>query len=398
MTGELKAAREHRAAVYQRYKEARAAAVEARGTAERARQKRRVGLLRKMYQEACAEVRRLDPQAHQPKQKKREESGGGGAALDVLLQSGALWADLEGHTWSQFAGCTFGGDRADTGRAAQALWRMVRDGLARCTPRQQEILQAYYTTEDCMTELADRLGVDKSVVSRTVNRGLQNVSRYVTAKLLIQRCVDREGFFDYLAFISSTQILSERQREIVFLLLAKDTSYSDIARYVKRNHSTVWRSAETAENRLRDLSVELDERISAVKVRRQDWEGITEKELAQRLGLSPRFYFSVMRRGEMVDGIPLVHYVILRRLRETGSAVLTAQALGYSAGFVRKLAKRYRGLAELPDVPVEDYRPARPRRVRLPENPYAVFGEGGAIIDRIDAATYRAIQSKFGTA
>ena len=55
-------------------------------------------------------------------------------------------------------------------------------------------------------------------------------------------------------------------------------------------------------------------------------------------------------------------------------------------------------LAELPDVPVEDYRPARPRRVRLPENPYAVFGEGGAIIDRIDAATYRAIQSKFGTA
>lgn len=398
MNNELKEARAHKAAVYKRYKEARAAASETRDPTERARQKHRAGVLWTMYQEACAEVRRLDPDSARAKPRKREKNGGGGAALDVLLQSGALWADLEGHTWSQLAGYTWGGDKANTGRAAQALGRMVRDGLARCTPRQQEVLCAYYTSEDYMTELGERFGVNKSSVSRTITRGLQTVSRYVTAKLLIQKCVDREGYFDYLTFINSCQILTERQREMVFLLLAQDTSYSDMARYLRRNRSTVWRTADRAENNLRGLAVELNVGLSAVKIRRRDWEAVTEKELAQRLGLSARFYFTTVRWGERVGDLPLAHYVVLRRLRETGDIGLTAAELGYSVASVKNIARKYRNLVDLPDVPVESYRPARPRRVKLPENPYAVFGGGGTILDAIDAKTYWKLQARCGTA
>lgn len=65
--------------------------------------------------------------------------------------------------------------------------------------------------------------------------------------------------------------------------------------------------------------------------------------------------------------------------------------------WVKKTARKYQGLV-LPDVALEPYHPVRPKRVRLPENPYAAFGEGGAIIDRIDGETYRALQAKFGTA
>lgn len=394
---ELEEVRERSAMLHSRYKEARAAASETRDHAERTRQKHRAKVLWDMYKEARAEVRRLDPEAVKNKSKKKSETGTSGAALDILLRSGALWSDLEGYSWSQLEGYTWGGERANTGRAAQKLTRMVREGLARCTPRQQKVLMAYYTSEDCESELGEQLGVNKSTVSRTITRALQHVSRYVTAKLLIQRCVDQDGYFDYLTFINSSRILTDRQREMVFLLLSRDTSYEDMAQYLQRNRSTVWRTAERVENRLRGLGVELDIDLSAVKVRREDWENISEKELAQQLGLSPRFWFFIARWGEQAGDIPLLHYVILRRLEKEPDTAAVAAEMGCSREFVDKLRRKYRG-AELPDVPVEDYRPVKPKRVRLPDNPYAAFGEGGAIIDCIDAATWRAIQARFGTA
>lgn len=391
------AARERKTVLYSRYRQAKVAASETRDPAERRKQQHRVKMLWDMYQEACEEVRRLDPEAVRAKPKKSGEAGQSGAALEVLLQSGALWSDLEGCTWNQLAGYTWDGEKANTGRAARTLTRMVREGLARCTSKQQEYLLAYYTSEDYMRELGERFGVDKSAICRGVHRGLRHISRYVTAKLLIQRCVDKDGYFDYLTFINSCQILTDRQREMVFLLLSLDTSYGDMARYLRRNRSTVWRTADRVETRLRGIGVELDIDLSAVKVRRQDWESITEKELAQRLGLSARFWFGIARLGERVGDIPLLHYVILRRLEQEPDPGAVAVEMDCSQAFVKKLARMYRGV-ELPDASVEDYRPSKVKRVKLPENPYAAFGEGGKIIDCIDAATYRALQARFGMA
>lgn len=392
MSGELDEARERKSALWGRYREARAIAAETRDPAERRKQQERARILKSMYQEACEDVRRLDPTVVKSRQRRKEENGRSGAALDALMQSGALWSDLDGQSLSQMAGYTWGGEKVSTGRAAQTLTKMVRDGLERCTPRQQEILIAYYSSEDYITELGARFGVDKSSISRSISRGLQRVSRYVTAKLLIQRCVDEHGYFDYLTFAASAEILTERQREMMFLALAGDTSYVDMAAYVQRNKSTVWRTVDRVEQNLNGLAVELDAGMSSVKIRRRDWAGVTEKELAQRLGLSARFYYGTVCRGQTAGGMPLLEYVILRRLRETNDPGLTAAELGCGKEWVKKIGRKHQNLVELPDVQVEPYRPIKPRRVRLPENPYAVFGEGGAIIDRIDAETYRALQ------
>lgn len=386
----LREARARKTMLYSRRREALAAAQDARDPAERRRQQDRARILWEMYQEACEEVRRLDPEAAR-KRSPAKKQGTGGAALDVLLQNGALWADLDGYSWSQLAGYTWGGERAGTGRAAQALGRMVREGLERCTPRQQEILTAYYASDSTLEEIGQRLMVDKSSVSRTISRGLQNVSRYVTAKLLLPRCIDSRGYFDYMTFVNSAQLLTERQREMLFLSLARDTSCRDMARYVGRSPSSVWRSVNRMEDRLRGIGVDLDIRLSAVKVRRADWESVTEKELAQRLGLSPRFYFGVARWGERVGGIPLLHYVVLRRLEREPDPGAVAVEIGCSKAWVKKLARQYQG-AELPPAPVEDYRPVKPRRMKLPENPYAAIG--GAIIDRVDEDTWRRLRAR----
>ena len=65
-------------------------------------------------------------------------------------------------------------------QAHQAL----RDKLAlalreEVTPRQREIIALYYGEELNMREIAQRLGVDRSTVSRTLKRGEDRLHRFL---------------------------------------------------------------------------------------------------------------------------------------------------------------------------------------------------------------------------
>lgn len=391
----LEEARRQKSVLYARYKEVRAAVLETRDPAERRRQNSRAKLLLDMYRDACAEVNRLDPNAGPKRAPAARPGNGQGGGLDVLLQSGTFWSDIEGHTFSALQGERWDGLESIGGRQAKLICSMVAAGLEKCTPRQREYIQAHYADGTAMTEIAADHGVDLSTVSRVIKNGLGRVERYVTAKLLLTRCVDGQGRFDYLTFVNSAQVLTQRQRELMFLMLARDTSYLDMSAYIDRCPSTVSRTADRVEERLRGLAVELDVKYSAVKVRRQDWESVTEKELAQRLGLSPMFYYQTVCRGQEIGGIPLLHYVILRRLRETGDHGWTAAELGCSARYVRQLERQYSSLPALPEADVEPYRPERPRRVKPPQNPFVAVS-GDAIIDRIDAKTYLELKKRFG--
>ena len=92
-------------------------------------------------------------------------------------------------------------------------------------------------------------------------------------------------------------------------------------------------------------------------------------------------------------------FLILRNGREEiaagESAEHTARELGCSKVLVKRV-RRHFGHLPLPDFQ-EDYHPKAVRRTRLPDNPLVMLGGGDAIIDRIDAATYRALQEKFGS-
>ena len=392
---ELERAREQKGALYQRYKEARAAFLDAADAAERVRQRERARILKEMYQEACAQVRRLDP-------ARPADTAGGGkkgrkpvSTVDSALACGAIWADLEGVTWRELDGTSWNDlPGAATGRQMKRLQELVRTAMAMCTPLQSAYLRAYYAGGLTLDEIGERFGVDVSTVSRTLKRGRRRIEQYVRAKLLLGRCVDEKGRFDYMKFLNSAGILTERQKEMVYLILARDTSYRDIAGYIGRTPSTVSRTAERVEDKLGGLAVTVDAGWSAVRVERRDWTGRSEKKLAEDLGLSPAFYYRVVRRGERADGVPLLYCAILNRLAAGSSAEQTAQGLGCSTPLVKRVRTAYRGLP----VPAfrEDYRPRAPRRARLPDNPFAALGGGDAIIDRIDARTYQALQERFG--
>lgn len=383
----LEQARQHRNLLRERLKQANEAAVGAGECAERARQRERARMLQEMYREACAEVRRLEGKAGSPVPEKEKRN------VDVAMDCGAVWADLEGATWGQIEGRQWP-ETPSTGRQVRRVEELVRTAAGLCSQQQKLYLSAYYAEGLTQEEIGERFGVEHSTVSRTLKRARAGMERYISAKLLLGRCVDENGRFDYMKFLNSAAVLTERQKEMVYLILTRDTSCRDIAEYLGRAVKTVSKTVDRAEEKLSALAVTVDERWSAVTIRRSDWAGRSEKELAQELGLSPAFYYRIVRRGECVDGIPLLHCAILHRLAAGESVKSAGKGLGCSTELVKRVRKTYAERA-LPDF-TEDYRPRPVRREKRPENPFAAAGD--AVIDRIDAETYRALQKRFGGA
>lgn len=186
-----------------------------------------------MYQEACAEVRRLDPECPRGAEHKGKKGQKPVSRMDSALACGAVWADLEGTAWSQVDGRSWSElPAAANGRQMKLVQELIGAAMGVCTPLQAEYLRAYYGEELTLEEIGARFGVDVSTVSRTLKRGRRRMEGYVTAKLLLGRCVDGRGRFDYQLFLNSARVLTERQKEMVYLVLARDTSYRDIAGYI----------------------------------------------------------------------------------------------------------------------------------------------------------------------
>ena len=394
---ELERAREQRRKLYQRLKQARAALLDTPSPNQRRALTEQVRLLGEMYREACQEVRRLDPaQTLTPAPRGKKGKKVPASRLDSALACGAVWTDLEGMRWSSLEGK--GWDclpRAQTGRQARLAQDLVRRAASACSPVQIQYLHAYYVQELTLEEIGQRFGVHSSTVSRTLARARDRMGRFIRARLLLGRCVDGQGRFDYMLFLHSAQLLTERQKELVFLLLARDTSCRDIARFIGRTPSTVQRTAGRVEEKLDGLALGLLNGPPPIRADRRDWEKRSEKELAQDLGLSPAFYYRIVRRGERLDGLPLLACAILNRLAAGEPPDQTAQALGCSQSLVRRTARAWAG-RPLPPHP-EPYTPKVTRKVRLPSNPFAALpGGGDTLLDRIDAHTYRTLQTRFG--
>ena len=388
----LREARERRAKVYSRLKQAREAAQTTLDGAERRRQLERARILRDIYQEAGDEVARLE--GRQRAEQNRPIRG------DHIFDGDLVWADLAGMTWSQADGLTWADiqqarDGEATGRQSQLLTDLLNDSVQSCTDLQKTYIHEYYTLERTMDEIAGTHGVRTSTVSRTIKRGLSHVARHVAARLTIARCLDDQGQFDYLKFVRSTSVLTERQTELLYLALTQDASYRMMAAYVRRNVSTVWRTVERVEARLAAVRVDLLPEIDVSRVRFRDWSGIGEKALAQRLGLSRKFWYSAACRGQTIHGVPLLHYHVLCLIRTGWSREGAADYLGVSSGLCRKVERMY-GAVPLDPSLLPDYRPDQVEHIPKAGSVLGALRDltrgCGAIIDRIDGPTLRKLK------
>lgn len=381
---QLEEAKFQKARLYNRYKEVKSIVMTTRDPKERVQQENRAKILFEMYQEQCNEVARLEGRSKEKtasKAKQHKRSG----PVENLLNSGVLWSDIEGRTWSEMDGNSFWNDVRQSGRMTKLAADIIKGGVAKCTERQQEILQKYYVEKKNTAQIADMLKINKSTCCRTLHRALDRISFYISAKMILPRCINSDGYFDYMLFANSTRVLTERQREMLYMMLASDTSYCDISRYIERHRSVITRTADRVESRLKGLAIDLDIDSSSIRIKRSDWENVTEKELAERLGLSAKFYYHVVRRNEKINGIPTFYYVILKEFSAYPDFRYVSQKLGCSNSMVKKVVKEY-GDIKL-NVFIEPYNPVEPKKIKASTNPYAVFGKN-QIIDYVDSQTY----------
>ena len=170
-------AEQERATLYERIKLVKEEMQSIADPQELAKQKQRYSILYQMYQEALERKDAARPPAVRvrtaPKSRVTSfeaRSADGTGTFNWLERNHVTFADIEGNTmrWEEL------GVGLDDGSKKARLIRALKRGKAICSDRQQQMLELSMEGKR-VTEIAKILNVDKSTVSRTLNRAHQRI-------------------------------------------------------------------------------------------------------------------------------------------------------------------------------------------------------------------------------
>ena len=283
-----------------------------------------------MIRELQEQIDHLDP----PKERKTRARNNrrldiGAMSFDFFERSGAVWSDLDGHTWDQVEG----GDPVELGASMEQLQQWMAEGSQRLTERQRVYLDAYYNQGLSLERIAQEHGVDKSTVSRVVKNGLSRMQAWVDSKRLIQECADGRGGFDWTRYLSQVPALTDRQRQLMLLVLSKrPRTQEELAGKLELDQSTVVRTLQRAGRTVRKLGAQ---GTATTRPEIRNWEGADKFSLCLQTGMPLYFYYRFCFRGEKVGGVSRYHYELSRRLEAGMRPEEAARELGLKTRTVR---------------------------------------------------------------
>lgn len=329
--------------------------------------RRKISTYRTMIRELQEQIDFLDP----PKERKarkaqRKRLDIGAMSWDFFERSGVVWSDLEGHTWDQVEG----GDMVELGTGLEQLQTWMAEGAERLTERQRVYLDAYYNRGESLEHIARAHGVDKSTVSRVVKNGLARMQAWVDSKRLIQTCADGHGGFDWARYLSQVPALTDRQRQLMLLVLSKwPRTQEELADKLELEKSTVSRTLTRAGKTVQQLGAR-GEATTRPEIR--NWEGADKFSLCLQTNMALYFYYRFCFRGQKVGGVSRYNYELARRKEAGVSAEEAARELGLKPKTVRSAYSRLKRMGI--------------RTGALPEP------EGDTIGARLDPETYVRLQ------
>ena len=240
-----------------------------------------------------------------------------------------------------------------------------------------------------IAQIAESHGVNPSTVSRTVARAEKILFHTICAHAFVGECISQDGV-DLLRLATRANLLTLRQREMLYFLLTDGVSIREISEIVHRDRSTVCRSNAAVLRGFAGVCLDMAEAVPR-KISRADWPGGSEAEIAAMLGLPKGFYYRFVCRDERVGPYTRYEYEILAR---RGMTVREAAAdLGISPGTVKRYWQRYPD-ADLSQLhrPVP-YSPSAPRYVEgtpsIRKALSTLSSNGNTIGDAVSAETYR---------
>lgn len=329
--------------------------------------RRKISTYRTMIRELQEQIDFLDP----PKERKarkaqRKRLDIGAMSWDFFERSGVVWSDLEGHTWDQVEG----GDMVELGTGLEQLQTWMAEGAERLTERQRVYLDAYYNRGESLEHIARAHGVDKSTVSRVVKNGLARMQAWVDSKRLIQTCADGHGGFDWARYLSQVPALTDRQRQLMLLVLSKwPRTQEELADKLELDPSTVARTLQRAGRTIQKLGARGE---ATTRPELRGWEQADKFSLCLQTGMPLYFYYRFCFRGQQVGGVSRYNYELARRKEAGVSAEEAARELGLKPKTARSAYSRLKRMGI--------------RAGALPEP------EGDTIGARLDPETYVRLQ------
>ncbi|MCM1230099.1 MAG: hypothetical protein NC489_08200 [Ruminococcus flavefaciens] len=373
--------------IYARMKEVRDIIDTTNDSTERQRQQGRLKVLRDMYRDIVDQLEEARP----PQEKKRKTPPKRQVRVDALgfdffERCGSVWSDMEGRTWNEFSEIVGSGSASQ----ASALMNTLKSALEVLTPTQYECIISYYMDHKTMVQIADERQVTKSTVSRCIKAGLRRIETRVIASLSVQTFLTEDGF-DFMGFAGATEVLTERQREMLYFLLTDHATMFQIASYLNLCKSSISRTWSRICDNLSNVSSGIVDHPSARRISYLDWINRAEKEIAEELGISPAVYYRRICRDEMVGPLTRYEYEIVRlRDNDVNEA---AEWLGIRPATIKKYWKKYADI-DISGLPVPE--PYIPRKIRdrMTINVRSMISSARSDIsntigDNIDSKTYQ---------
>lgn len=349
---------------------------------ERIRQTERLRILQGMYRDTLDNLERLRPPQEKHRKERHRKISLDAFSWDFLERTKTTFADLEGTTWQA---AEAGGL---TAKQAAALQKVLQRAVEKLSDRQHTYFFAHMEGQT-IAQIAESHGVNPSTVSRTVARAEKILYHTICAHAFVGECISPDGV-DLLRLATRANLLTLRQREMLYFLLTDGVSIREISEIVHRNRSTVCRSNAAVLRGFAGVCLDMAEAVPR-KIARSDWPGGSEAEIAAMLGLPKGFYYRFVCRDERVGPYTRYEYEILAR---RGMTVREAAAdLGISQGTVKRYWQRYPD-ADLSQLhrPVP-YSPSAPRYVEgtpsIRKALSTLSSNGNTIGDAVSAETYR---------
>ena len=296
---------------------------------EREELRAKIRTYRTAIRDVQVQIDHLDPPAQRKARKaQRKRLDVGAMTFDFFEYTNACWSDLEGHSWQQVEA----GDFVNLGASMEQLQEWMAEGAQRLSDRQRQYLDAYYNEGLSQQAIAQRYGVDKSSVSRVIRNGLNRMQVWVDSKKLIASCADGKGGFDWVRYLSQVPALTDRQRQLMLLVLSKfPKNQEELAEKLELESSTVSRTLSKAGKTIHQLQVS-GKPISRPEIR---WDKADKLSLALDTGMPLYFYYKYCFRGQRVGGMSRYRYEMERRREAGESPEKVAREMGLRPRTVR---------------------------------------------------------------
>ena len=350
--------------------------------AERLRQTERLRILRGMYKDVLDNMERLRPPQEKRRKQPVKKVSLDAFNWDFLQQSKTCFCDLEGTRWDAIESGVL------TAKQASALQKVLRRAVEKLSDRQKLYFSSHLNGKT-LEEISAENGVNKSTVSRTIARAERVLFHTVCAHAFVGECISKDGI-DLLRLASRANLLTLRQREMLYFLLTDGCSIKDICGIVHRNRSTVSRTNDAILRGFAGVCLDV-ERTVPRKISKSDWAGSSEAEIAMSLGVPKGFFYRFVCRDERIGPYTRFEYEVLSR----GS--MTVKEVAADLGISVETVQRYRRLypdADLSGLPrPAPYVPQEPRF--LPGEPSirkaieTLSSSGNTIGDAVSAEIYR---------